>query len=342
MKPSIYIWVISPNEFNSLFIQVKYHVEILSKLYGVEPTILHPKINNVRQKLKEIQQNGDLLFWHYGSFDKYLIGLNTSRIIFVYHNITPAHFFWKNDFLVGLKSCVGQFQLKTISKSSQWITMSSFNKSELTKMGFKNIKIFPNIIEKQKIDVRKNEEPSLLYVGRISPNKNCIELLRAVKKVCNSTTRTIVFTIVGNGKNKCKYFKKFKKELEELSLLSNLKLIWKTDLNVEELSIIYQQSWLYISSSKHEGFGVPACESILHGTPALYFSCGGQESVLLNQGLIPVLDEINFHERILEMLNDKIELNKLLENQMSIVENYEILNVLENSKFVFDDYFSSL
>lgn len=338
MIPSIYFWVISPNEYNSLYIQVKLQAEMFYQLYKVQPVILHPNVENVKKKLHDIQKSNDLLFWHYGSFDKFLIGLDTSKIIFVYHNITPACFFWKNDFLVALKSCVGQFQLRTFSKSSRWITMSDFNKNQLNKIGFKDVQLLPNVIQKEEVVAQKTEVFSLLYVGRISPNKNCLKLLEAIKKLCASTNETVLFTIIGNGKQNCNFFKKFLNEIDKMREIKNLKLRWEKNLELRDLSILYQQSWLYVSMSKHEGFGVPACESIMYGTPALYLASGGQESVLSNHGLVLLDDEDNFDKKVLELMTNDIARETLLNDQIAIVQNYKIPNVLTNVKDVFDTY----
>jgi glycosyltransferase involved in cell wall biosynthesis len=338
MIPSIYFWVISPNEYNSLYIQVKLQAEMFYEFYKVRPVILHPNVENVKKKLHDIQKSNDLLFWHYGSFDKFLIGLDTSKINFVYHNITPARFFWKNDFLVALKSCVGQLQLRTLSKSSRWITVSDFNKTQLNKLGFKDVQLLPNVIQKEELVAQKTEVFSLLYVGRISPNKNCLKLLEAIKKLCGSTNETVLFTIVGNGKQNCNFFKKFLNEIDKMREIKNLKLRWEKNLELRDLSILYQQSWLYVSMSKHEGFGVPACESIMYGTPALYLASGGQESVLSNHGLVSLDDEDNFDKKILELMTNDIARQTLLNDQAAIVQNYKIPNVLTNVKDVFDTY----
>ena len=338
MIPSIYFWVISPNEYNSLYIQVKLQAEMLYKLYKVRPIILHPNIKNVKKKLRDIQKTNDLLFWHYGSFDKFLIGMDTSKIIFVYHNITPAHFFWKNDFLVAIKSCIGQFQLRTFSRSSRWITMSDFNKTQLYKLGFTDVQLLFNIIQKEKVIAQKTKHFSLLYVGRISPNKNCLKLLESVEKLCYSTNDRILFTIIGNGKYNCNFFKKFQNKINELEKVSNLKLRWEKNLELRDLSILYQESWLYISMSKHEGFGVPACESIMYGTPALYLTSGGQESVLNNHGLVSLDDENDFDKKIFRLMTNHTERNDLLNNQIAVVQKYVIPNVLNLAKSVFDNY----
>jgi len=338
MIPPIYLWVISPNEYNSLYIQVKLHAEVLYEVYKVRPVILHPKVNGVKRKLLDIQKRGDLLFWHYGSFDKYLVGLDTSKIIFVYHNITPAYFFWKNDFLVAIKSCIGQFQLNTFSKSSRWITMSDFNKKQLNKLGFTNTQLLPNIIQKKDVIAEKTQQFSLLYVGRISPNKNCLKLLESIKKLCEYTNDIVLFTIVGSGKYNCTFFKKFQKEVGKLGEITNLKLRWEKSLELEDLSILYKQSWLYVSMSRHEGFGVPACESILYRTPALYLASGGQESVLNNLGLVSLDDEDNFYKEILNLMTNDAARERLLKEQISVVHNYELSNVLKVAKSVFDTY----
>ena len=203
---AIYIWVGTSNPFNSIFIQVKKHQKLIEDTFLKKTIILHPGVDNVKKKIKRIIKKKELLFWHYGGFDTYLLGLKKREIIFVYHNITPAKYFWSYDPLVSIRSFMGSIQLRLINKNSEWITMSPFNLNELKKIGIKKTKIFPNIIEnKRDYNVDKTNQISLIFVGRISPNKNCVRLLEEIEKTSNNLSIQVEFTIVGKVKPGCKY-----------------------------------------------------------------------------------------------------------------------------------------
>jgi glycosyltransferase involved in cell wall biosynthesis len=289
------------------------------ELFDVETEIIHPGIQNFEVILKNVILKDEILFWHYGGLDTHLNILNrNNNITFVYHNITPPKFFWKTDPLVSIRSILGKIQLRMMRKKNRWITMSDYNVNELKDIGFKNIILCSNIISKKKTGLlQKSKEISLLYVGRISPNKNCIFLLEQVEKVADQLLRPINLVLIGSAKVGCKYGKSFLEKYE--SLLSHPYLIinWKKEIQDEELNNLYQESWLFLSTSLHEGFGVPACESIANGTPAIYLASGGQESVLKSIGLIK--EKELFYSHVIDLILDSKKLKELFEKQKKIV-----------------------
>ena len=323
-RKKIYLWVGASNPYNSIFIQVQLVSKILADKFNVATEILHPEIDNIRRKLIQISESGNTIFWHFGGFDKYLLSLrNNSKIILVYHNITPAIYFWKAEPLVALRSIFGQIQLAFLNKSFKWITMSAYNAQELLNYGFKDISICPNIITLgNQGDKVKTEHISFLFVGRISPNKNTLSLLEEVEKVANFLKVPVELTIVGATKPGCRHGKKFQDKYTELIVHPWLKVTWEKNVSLQELHNLYERSWLYLSMSLHEGFGVPACESIVHGTPALYIESGGQESVLNNIGMVPSKDITSYSDYVIKYVTNIVERDTLLLKQFDIVKNY--------------------
>lgn len=320
-RKTIFFWVAASSPYNSIQIQIHLTAKIISKLFNVEIQILHPNSVRIKRKLREISKTNEIIFWHYGGFDTYLNLLEKNKnVIFVYHNITPAKFFWTIEPLVAIRSLLGKIQLNLIAKKHKWITMSEYNRKELNKFGFNNVLLCPNIISSSPIEpTSKSKDISLIFVGRISPNKNCLFLLEQVEKVANQLQLQINLTIVGSAKPGCKFGKKFSEKYVELTKHPNLRINWKNDINEQMLNELYQQSWLYISTSLHEGFGVPACESIANGTPALYIECGGQESVLRKIGMIPKNEEDLFYNEIIKIVLNEDKRKQLYKQQIEIV-----------------------
>lgn len=335
VKTKIFFFVSASNPFNSIRLQINLISDILEELFYVETEIIHPGIQNFEAILKNVMLKDEILFWHYGGLDIHFNVLNRNKnIIFVYHNITPPKFFWKTDPLVSIRSILGKIQMKMMRKKTRWITMSEYNVNELKDIGFKDVILCPNIISKKTIGkLQKSKEISLLYVGRISPNKNCIFLLEQVEKVANQLLRPINLVIIGTAKEGCKYGKSFLEKYESLKSHPYLIINWKKDIQYEELNNLYQESWLYLSTSLHEGFGVPACESIANGTPSIYLESGGQESVLKSIGLIKEKDL--FYSHIVDLISDSKKLEELVEKQTKIVNK---LIKPEINKKVFEIY----
>ena len=129
--------------------------------------------------------------------------------------------------------------------------------------------------------------------------------------------KTIRFIIVGECTTSNFYKIYFQKVLGELQKIDNLRLEWIANVDTEKLHELYQSCWLYVSTSLHEGLGMPVCEAILHGTPAIYMECGGQESVLNSLGMIPLGNSNKFADKVLELISDENKRNSLLEAQIS-------------------------
>lgn len=320
-KKTIFFWVSATSPFNSIQIQIQLTAKIISRLFNVKVQILHPNTHSVKQKLRDISQSNEILFWHYGGFDTYLnIFTKNRNIVFVYHNITPSKYFWRTEPLVSIRSIIGKIQMKLINKNHKWITMSEYNVSELKECGFKNILLCPNIVSTCQIEpIEKSKIISLIYVGRIAPNKNCISLLEHVEKVSNQIKLPINFVIVGSLKPGCKFGIKFAKKYKTLLSHPYLRVNWENDVNEQKLNELYKKAWLYVSMSLHEGFGVPACESIANGTPSLYLESGGQESVLKKIGMVPKEDEDSFYKYLIELILDKQKRLILYQDQIKIV-----------------------
>lgn len=75
--------------------------------------------------------------------------------------------------------------------------------------------------------------------------------------------KTIRFIIVGECTTSNFYKIYFQKVLGELQKIDNLKLEWIANVDTEKLHELYQSCWLYVSTSLHEGLGMPVCEAIL-------------------------------------------------------------------------------
>ena len=317
----IYQWNKKSSPYNSLNIYAKYLGTLIEKIWGIESTYIYPDTDNYIDIIKEATQekSTSIIFWHYGVFDpniKYIE--DYSKVVFIYHNITPAKYFWLTNPLSSLRAIGTYIQLLLLPRKANWITVSDFNRICLKPFGFKRIESCPLIpynVSNRKYS--KNTECTLLYVGRIIENKNCINLLLYIKRLAKMYNKTIRFIIVGECTTSNFYKLYFQKVLGKLQKIDNLKLEWIANVDTEKLHELYQSCWLYVSTSLHEGLGMPVCEAILHGTPAIYMECGGQESVLNSLGMIPLGNSNKFADKVLELISDENKRNSLLEAQIS-------------------------
>ena len=325
----VYAYFNTSNKYNSIYQQTMLLIERLETIYHICIPILDKK-----GFYEHLNQDEDVILFPYDTLKFELFRCcRFKNIIFIYHNITPSRFFWTTEPLVAARSFIGHLQLRLLRYvSNHWIAVSEYNKLELESYGYHQVHLCSNLIKKTQSHVEKTQEPSLLYVGRIVQNKKCMELLDVAKTVSETIDRHISLYIVGSGKENTNYLRRFRARVKKYSA-GNLSIHWLNSLSEEELSQIYQHCWLYITLSQHEGFGLPVCESINNGTPALYTSCGGQEFVLNNVGLT---DEESMPQQVATLLNDQDVLAELYQQQKKIITGITIPNYDNEIKRVFD------
>jgi glycosyltransferase involved in cell wall biosynthesis len=249
----------------------------------------------------------------YGGFDFELL-LATSlfrSVILYYHNITPAKEYFPSDIPRAVLSILGRVQMLVSNKNMLVITCSDYNVEELRRYGYNNVINLPNFID-VKSDRYVEKEIQILFVGRIAPNKGCLELIKLIKRVRIATNQDIQLKIVGRFCASDKYKNQILNECKNQSFIH----IERNELDNAGLQKEYRKSILYVSCATHEGFGLPVMESIQNGTAALYTPCGGTESVLAGIGCYEYTD---LCKQIITLLDSPNRLDELLSAQQAAV-----------------------
>lgn len=318
-QEKIFAYFDTSNKYNSVYQQTMLLLERLERIFSIKITIL-----DRTEFQQHVNKAGELVLMPYECFKPELVRLRKyTNVVFIYHNITPAKFFWKSEPLVGIKSVLGHLQLRFLRHfTKHWVAVSEYNRKELESYGYRNVLLCSNMIKNAKVEGEKTSEPSMLYVGRIVQNKKSLELLQAAMKTAEIMGRRITLYVVGSGKKGSAYLRQFHEWIEtHAGGLLNVR--WLNGLTEEELAALYHRCWLYVSLSQHEGFGLPVCESINYGTPAIYTRCGGQEMVLDNVGLV---DEERIPQYAAELLSDEKKLAGLYDRQLHLVKAFTIPN----------------
>ena len=88
-------------------------------------------------------------------------------------------------------------------------------------------------------------------------------------------------------------------------------VVYHEGVSAQELTSLYQRSWIYASPSNYEGFGLPYLEAMACGTPVIATHNPGSREVL-QEGQFGVLaDDESFAARLIELLGDASQRNKL-------------------------------
>jgi len=188
--------------------------------------------------------------------------------------------------------------------------------------------------KKQEI-LNKYNLPSnyLLNVGSIEERKNLLTILKVLKELPSQK-----LVVIGNGKAykiKCLRF------IAEHNLSD--RVLFLTELNLEEMAAIYQSADILIYPSIFEGFGIPILEALFSKTPVItskggcFAEAGGPETKYINPLSVEemkaaILDIQNSTELQEKMTNKGFEYaqnftdDKIAKNLMAVYNTLSIGN----------------
>jgi len=215
------------------------------------------------------------------AFEDWLRSLE-SRCFMVFHNITPADFFAPDDPIQPMLAHGWQ----QVEQWQSWIegavADSRKNLELLLEYGYSPDRCddIPLLVDLDKFERLPQSchsvteasikgEFSLVFVGRLMPHKNQAGLISMLEHLRLMTGQDIHLTLVGGDEDKT-YVEGLISQIGEAGLEDCVHLAGK--ISDSELAREYRGADLYVSLSRHEGFGMPLLEAMAHGLPVLAYS----------------------------------------------------------------------
>lgn len=215
---------------------------------------------------------------------------------------------------------------------------SDFSKQELIKNkckapitvvsnGIEIPKSDPKLIKKNKEKFSKGKTNLLLYVGRISYEKNLEHLIECFKLILEKKPNTKLL-LIGDGplddviKNKIKEDKLTTKILQ-LGKISHDKLIKEG---------YYKIADLFVSVSKTENCPLTILEAQVNGLIPVVYDAGGMSYLIKNKRngiLVPVDNSKEYAKQVVELLNNKEKQKELQKNIKEDVKIHYIPNIIK-------------
>lgn len=164
----------------------------------------------------------------------------------------------------------------------------------------------------------KKHSKKVLALGRLTYQKGFDLLLDIWAKV-EETNNSWVLIIAGDGEDKILLLDKIKK----LSL-KNVELLPSTS----HVNYLYNQSSLYVMTSRFEGFPMVLLEAKASGLPIIAYDCdtGPSELIMDNEDgyLVPFADSNTFIEKLLFLMNDEDLREAMSLKSLENAEKYKI------------------
>ncbi len=184
----------------------------------------------------------------------------------------------------------------SINRAKHIIAVSNFTKNELIKtyqippekisIVYNGVSSPPQITNKQIQKVKRKfkiNSPYFLAVGTLKPNKNYPFLIKAFSTYLKSySSKTLDYQLVIAGK-KGWLFEEIEIVLKKLGLTHEV--IFTDFISEEEKWALYQGAISLVIPSTYEGFGIPAIESQIVGTPVIASSIPPLKEVLKDSAL---------------------------------------------------------
>ena len=245
--------------------------------------------------------------------------------VVIYHNITPAYFFYEINPALADACALGIKEMKHLAKVADYaLADSEFNKENMIDMEFKcPIDVLPilvpfddykkepdqNTIEKYKDDGYTN----LLFVGRIAPNKcheDIIATFYQYKKYCNPKSRLF---FVGNDGGMEIYAERLREYISALNL-SDEEVIFTGHITFAQILAYYHLADAFICMSEHEGFCVPLLEAMCFDKPILAYDSCAVPWTLGGSGLLTDTKDPLVNAKLLDRLLTDDELKQTVVN----------------------------
>ncbi|MFC1727905.1 glycosyltransferase family 4 protein [Nanoarchaeota archaeon] len=236
--------------------------------------------------------------------------------IAIYHETWIGEWIKNKGLITGTLGNIWE-RMILMSKWDKIISVSEFTKKRLSCMvDEKKIVVIPNGIDLssfKKIKVKKNKNPTLISIGRLTKKKRIADLINAIPIIKKEIPK-IKLTIIGKGP-----------ELENLKCIANNGVTFKGFIKNRDSVIKYlKESHVLVAPSVLEGFGIVLLESMASSIPYVCSDIGPFIEVTKKGkgGLIfKKEDHIDLAEKVIKLLkNKKLYASKVKEAEKLVKE----------------------
>jgi glycosyltransferase involved in cell wall biosynthesis len=203
---------------------------------------------------------------------------HAGRRVLLHHNITPPEYFLGWDAEMVRICDLGRRELRSLAEHTDLgLADSEFNRQELETLGFRRTGVLPIYLDFARYReapnpvlrrVLEDGRTNLLFVGRLAPNKRQEGLIRLASYWKRFISPDLRLVLVGKLPRRSAYFD----ALQSFAYgegFTPWEVVFPGHVDHDDLLACYQAAHVFVSTSAHEGFGVPLVESMLMRVPVL-------------------------------------------------------------------------
>lgn len=232
------------------------------------------------------------VYWYHhplSDIEKYFSGIKKFYMKLLRYFEQKSRFIRNADYIVSVSE-VSKADLKKAIKREDIVVIP--NKLDYEK--FLNLADTSQL--ERKMGISKSD-PIILFVGRITPQKN-VHILIEVFNLVKQNIPQAKLIVVGRPAFK-EYFMELKKQ-------ANKDVIFTGFVEDNELGVLYQVADVYVSCSLSEGFNLPLIEAQYFGLPVVAFDIPTHREVIGDKGFLVKRGDVRgFANRICQILKQK-------------------------------------
>jgi L-malate glycosyltransferase len=259
---------------------------------------VHPRMASLVRPLWEyasVSAPETVCLFHFsiGSAAGRLVYHAPDRLVSIYHNITPAHWFLGfHPHLAGLCHH-GRRELEAFAPRTELaLGDSEFNRQELEQAGYARTGVLPIVLDWSVYDrppspvVRRlyqDGRTNILFVGRIIPNKRIDDLIRVFAVYQRYVDARSRLLLVGDHRGHERYHDGLQDMVRRFDLDE---VVLAGHVDDDDLLAYYSVADLFLCLSEHEGFCVPLVEAMNAGLPVMAYEAGAVRETLRGGGML--------------------------------------------------------
>ena len=257
------------------------------------------------------------------------------RKIMIYHNITPYGFFLDFHRILTRECYKGRLEMRLFAgKVDLALGDSEFNRQELERAGFAPTGVLPILADLTRFDapgdpvvrdIFDNGKTTLLFVGRVIPNKKFEDVIRTFHFYRTRFNPNSQLILAGDDRG----IERYRASLEDLVARLALPDVHITGhVDFDELVTYYRLARCYLSFSAHEGFGVPLLEAFHMRVPVIALAAGAVEETMNGGGILLRRGDFLRTAALIDRLEKDTALRrKVVDGQLEALRKYDRENV---------------
>ena len=247
-----------------------------------------------------------------------ILSARSEPLIVHHHGITPIELIapWSKNSIGQLT--LGRRQLESVAtRADLGIGTSPHTAAELRHAGFSRVAIAPVMIDDsswpepgvERSARTVGADPTVLFVGRITPNKAQHDLIEALA-LLRTRMPTVQLRLVGSSVTPS-YQRALDKLVKSLGLDSAV--AFAGSIPDSQLTNEYERADVFCSLSDHEGFGMPLVEAAAHRVPIVAYDAGAVGDTVGDGGMLLQTKSPELVATALErILTDELLRNRLV------------------------------